>query len=86
MTLEETIEYLQYIIDSPLQKHGGFHPNIIEIAKSALQFLKLEHACRVAAEELANYFIDRHYSIYDLKHILEYIKWQSTIKAMEADK
>src|SRR5690242_14885157 len=31
---------LKYIISSPAQGHGGFHPNTVEIAKSALETIQ----------------------------------------------
>jgi hypothetical protein len=40
MTLDGVIEGLEYISSSPPQEHGGFHPQTIRIAKSALAFIR----------------------------------------------
>ena len=38
--LEDTLETLQYIADSPSQEYGGFHKNVINTAKSAIYWIK----------------------------------------------
>lgn len=40
MTRQETIGWLKYIADSPSQENGGFNPQTVEIAKSALKLLE----------------------------------------------
>lgn len=46
-TQKETILGLKYIINSPGREYGGFHPNTVEIAKSALhQIEKLQARLR----------------------------------------
>jgi len=39
LTKRQTLDSLRYIANSPLKKHGGFHPQTILIAKSALHHL-----------------------------------------------
>lgn len=39
MTKKETIAGLKYIAKSPRKEHGGFHPETINVAKSALRYL-----------------------------------------------
>lgn len=38
--INNVINGLQYIADSPSQEYGGFHPDAIETAKSALKIIK----------------------------------------------
>ena len=37
---KQTVSALRYIADSPPQKYGGFHPQTILIAQSALKTIK----------------------------------------------
>ena len=39
MSSRNTIDSLRYISESPPQEHGGFHPQTVLIARSALHYL-----------------------------------------------
>ena len=39
-TMKQTLDGLRYIAKSPKPEHGGFHPQTVAIAKSALHHIK----------------------------------------------
>jgi 16S rRNA U1498 N3-methylase RsmE len=81
MTLQETIEGLQYISDSPAQEHGGFHSNTIAIAKSALHYLTAEVRRREAAEKVILFEGGKIDGYCDVEELMKlYNEWRSEVK------
>ena len=44
MRRQEVITGLRYIVESPLQKNGGFHPEVVRVAKAALKIIEAQVA------------------------------------------
>ena len=38
---DDLLTRLQYIADSPAPEHGGFHTNLVQMAKDAIEEIKL---------------------------------------------
>jgi hypothetical protein len=50
--IEEAIDGLQYICDSPPKEYGGFHENAIQTAKDAVQAIEYLKGIAIAANEI----------------------------------
>jgi hypothetical protein len=50
--IDEAIDGLQYIADSPPKEYGGFHENAIQTAKDALQSIAYLKEIAMAANEI----------------------------------
>ena len=52
--IQKAIETAKYIISSPTEEHGGFHPQTVEACKTALSILLhvKEHGLALTEEEI----------------------------------
>lgn len=50
--IEETIDGLLYICDSPPHEYGGFHPNAVQTAKDAVKSIAYLKEIAMAANEV----------------------------------
>lgn len=50
--IEETIDGLLYICDSPPREYGGFHPNAVQTAKDAVKSIAYLKEIAMAANEV----------------------------------